>query len=473
MSLTGCSLNTLSVASLLPKDLLERLVSLRESFTGFTKNKAILEDLVARFETQYKEALAESSISMLPCYNHMVSGKEVGTYLLLDVGGSTLRVSVVHYNGPALSDRARISSLESHVICEQRKLLDEAFFDWIAQKIDAVLGTNPQKTAGECIPAAITWSFPLVQTSVDDGIINECGKGYIIDPSIQNRSLKQLIEESCEKRNLNICVKSLVNDGVAVLLGSSYFAQSTSIGLVLGTGTNCSVYLPLSSITGSSKLKENEWMLDGSRVRLVNTELSFFGEFLEPYITEYDLLIYDWSKISNAHIENDSSSLFQPLEFVTSGRYVGELVRLVVLDLIQEGIMFLGQKLNPRILEKYDYFSGAVCINLKNRGLGYALEIFGCEVSEASYNAITEIIDIVVQRAASILVCSLLGFENFQEQKELNTIGFEGSFLHYSEDYKKKIIDLLKEMRPNKRYELRYAEKSSIYGSALAAASCS
>src|ERR1700712_2323774 len=45
---------------------------------------------------QYKAKLQESEACMLPSYCHALpTGKEVGTYVSLDVGGSTLRIALI------------------------------------------------------------------------------------------------------------------------------------------------------------------------------------------------------------------------------------------------------------------------------------------------------------------------------------------------------------------------------------------
>ena len=104
------------------------------------------------------------------------------------------------------------------------------------------------------------------------------------------------------------------------------------MSLILGTGTNMAVHLPTSCL-GTSKLegRDPKWLSQAQKVT-INTELSMFGKDVLPQ-TRWD-----------DHL-NQSHALpnFQPLEYMTTGRYVGEILRLVIAEAVQTANLFDGR----------------------------------------------------------------------------------------------------------------------------------
>ena len=134
------------------------------------------------------------------------------------------------------------------------------------------------------------------------------------------------------KQGLNLRMKALMNDTEATLLSHAFANPSTKISLILGTGLNAALPLPISALSEQKLGKRpKEWM-KATRLVLVNAEISMFGHETFP--------------LSKADKELDATSVhpgFQPLEQLTSGRYLGEICRLVVVDGIKSGILFSGK----------------------------------------------------------------------------------------------------------------------------------
>lgn len=100
---------------------------------------------------------------------------------------------------------------------------------------------------------------------------------------------------------------------------------STRIGLILGTGTNaCYV----------ERLEEVE-TADGSEGSMViNTEWGAFGEK-----GELDIIRTDW----DAELDNMTPNPGQQvLEKMVGGMYLGELIRIILVDLKTRGILLVG-----------------------------------------------------------------------------------------------------------------------------------
>ena len=284
--------------------------------------------------TQYKAKLRESETCMLPSYCHALpDGKETGTYISLDVGGSTLRIALVALHGRDRQDPMAIKHMKSSKIDEQiRRLPGTEFFDWMASKIEAMLAEGKSVCAQDkTLPIGLAWSFPIEQTSHRSGKVQGMGKGFACAETTLGMDLSGLIETACAKRNLKVRVNAIINDSSATLLSQAYLDPATSMGLILGTGTNAAAYLPTASV-GRSKfgVRDQSWYNKAERV-IINTEVSMFGKFI--------LVETRWDELLNKqHPRPD----FQPLEYMTTGRYLGEIMRLIIIEAVGRGGLFNG-----------------------------------------------------------------------------------------------------------------------------------
>ncbi|KAJ5005618.1 Hexokinase-1 [Colletotrichum sp. SAR 10_66] len=306
-----------SAASLYPRRIDEFLKEAEDLLLGPLTGDGLLE-LSNALKAQFRDKLQTSMACMLPSYNHQLpAGHEVGQYLALDVGGSTLRVALVELRGRGAKGReSEIVRLSSFVIdADIRNLEGMAFFDWMAERILETIckdGEDPSRP----MPMAVSWSFPIEQTSLKGGRIHGMGKGFLAADGLMGQDLGEVIETACKAKGMNAVLKAIVNDGGATLLSQAYIHSATRFGLILGTGVNIAAHLPV-SVIGKPKFGERpqEWW-DEARDVIVNTELGMFGQDI--------LSVTRWDRsLKQGHPRPD----FQPLEQMVSGMYLGEMVR--------------------------------------------------------------------------------------------------------------------------------------------------
>ncbi|KAI1618766.1 hexokinase [Exophiala viscosa] len=284
---------------------------------------------------QYKARLRDSEACMLPSFSHTLpSGQETGTYVSLDVGGSTFRVAIVALSGrEGQSTPMCIEHMSTFRIDERiRRLPSKEFFDWMAGSIQATLESQSRDwPSDQPLPVGLAWSFPIEQTSHRSGKMQNMGKGFACHEDTIGMDLGTLIEAACAKRQLNVSVNAIVNDSSATLLSQAYLDPATSMGLILGTGTNAAVYLPTSCM-GLSKFgtRDQSWFQSAGKV-ITNTELSMFGKSILPQTR--------WDEILNREHQHPD---FQPLEYMTTGRYLGELLRLIINEAVDTRDLFDG-----------------------------------------------------------------------------------------------------------------------------------
>ncbi|KAL1861917.1 N-acetylglucosamine kinase 1 [Paecilomyces lecythidis] len=283
---------------------------------------------------QFRACLQSSPVNMLPSYTYALpTGEEKGTYLALDVGGSTFRVALVELRGR--SEDIKILHVKSSVIDNTVKQLEgTAFFDWMAEKIDLTLAEVSEKYGrdGKPLSMGLSWSFPIDQTSTRSGLVIHMGKGFLCSNGTLGQELGDLIIKSCQKRNLNVRVDAIVNDSSATLLSRAYNDPKTRMSLILGTGTNAAIHFPVHEI-GVAKFgsRPQEWF-DRAKNVIVNSEMSMFGGGILP-MTRWD------DVLNRTHLRPD----YQPLEYLITGRYLGEIVRLIIVEAVETAGLFGGE----------------------------------------------------------------------------------------------------------------------------------
>ena len=150
-----------------------------------------------------------------------------------------------------------------------------------------------------------------------------------------------IISKLTNIQNLKIRMSAIINDSSATLLSRAYINTSTRFALILGTGTNAAVHLPIPALGASKFGKRPQSWHDQARHVLVNTEMSMFGRGVLPMTR--------WDEALN---ENHTYPDYQPLEYMITGRYLGEILRLVMAEGVETAGLFDGE-MPPSLHEPY------------------------------------------------------------------------------------------------------------------------
>ncbi|KAI5961438.1 NAG5 [Candida pseudojiufengensis] len=453
----------------------------------------------------FKESLSKDSITMLPNYNISPTGDEKGSYLVVDLGGSTLRVAIVNIESPTTEkqrkDRLKIIIEDKWIIPNEFKILNYNFFRFIGFKIMETLEKQDLINISDVINTGITWSFPLDTTSYNNGKIRHVSKGYTIDSDIYDKDLKLIFESILFKEfNLKIDIKLISNDSLAVYSAGTFLDDKMKLAMVLGTGFNmcCQLQTPDKNATGSDDTPQmHPKKLIDSKI-LINTELSLFGQNLcNIFSTKYDGIIDSRFNNFKHHFKTflsqdpENNLLFQPNELMTSGRYLPELNRLIIIDLINNGEIlsnFNKSELHDLLEIKYDGFNGELMcfinesndyeqINLKFKKF-YKLDK---NLKNSDIDILKIIIESILKRASFIIANSIIAFFKLfkiyntnETNKGLITIGYVGSVLNFFNNYRKLIIDYVNNSSDAQTQgysiDLKLIDNSSIIGAAIGAA---
>ena len=472
-----------------------------------------LEHQAESLTADFNESLVTNSkITMLPNFNIEPTGKEHGNFLCIDLGGSTLRVAVVKIDPETTpkdtkfdekrdensSDRSsRISVIieESWSIDNSFKIIDVDFFRFIATKIQYTLASQTLLDPATLINTGITWSFPLETTSHNNGRIVHVSKGYTISPEIFGKDLKSILEGVLKTEfGISIDIKTIINDSLAVYSAGAFLDKFMKLALVLGTGLNMCCSLNASGKIHDEKILVNS--LNSSPKILFNTELSLFGDKLLPLVaTKYDNIIdsrfLDFGFHFKCFMSADpiTNKLLQPTELMTSGRYLPELTRLVLCDLIGSNSIFSQvQDLSTILDHPFDGFNGEIMCFVNESDDLDAISKKLCAQYSWDQSMITEsdvillkyITDAIIKRGAFIVAVSIVSFikllaeHNNDIHDSKLTIGYVGSVLTYFNNYR----NLMKEFINGNEYvkelglevDFKLIDNSSIIGAAIGAA---
>ncbi|KAJ4352318.1 uncharacterized protein N0V89_007666 [Didymosphaeria variabile] len=348
-------------------------------------NESTLLDLAVRFSEVYKN-LAKTSLEhfLVTPVTALPTGKEKGKFISIDVGGSNLRVGFVELIGEPERglqngtekpyEKIKRSFDKTWPIGEHLKMdKAEDLFAWIGDCIAEVITdaledipASIEAPFGDELLLGITFSFPMAQKLLSEATLLPMGKGFAITSDLNLGNMlragyaRHIVEPSANRANNDtenhpssekgrssrlprIRIAAITNDTVATFASSAYAVRAVAnsrvaMGLIVGTGTNATVPMLLSELHATKR--KDLANPEAVETVVINTEWTIRGTD-KPLI---DLGIKtSWDRALDA---NSEAPGFQPFEYMTSGRYLGEIVRLAFTDLISKAPVRL-----PALLE--------------------------------------------------------------------------------------------------------------------------
>ncbi|KAF4126799.1 Hexokinase [Geosmithia morbida] len=377
----------------------------------------MIHDLSSRFLTTFAHLSAESTNQFLPtpisdAILRPVGRRGSGCYLSMDIGGSNLRVGFVevvgrHETGDGTAaDRIKRHLEESWSIDDRLKNDNaDSLFEWIGSCVARVVdrGCSVLDLARDRpLPLGVTFSFPMEQTSLAEARLMSMGKGFAVSANLdlgsrllagydvarRARQSSTPTATAAARPLPPLRVAAIANDSVSTLVSfivryddesgcESETAVSAAadveeeekkyhgrrgrlsrrrrrracMGLILGTGCNATIPLPMSRLH-PSKRPPSVSVLPGSAVSsdvrvTVNTEWSINGT--APPLRAMGL-VSRWDRELDSANEAPG---FQPLEYMTAGRYLGELGRIMLVDYLTSVMGVDPAALPPGLLRRH------------------------------------------------------------------------------------------------------------------------
>lgn len=197
--------------------------------------------------------------------------------------------------------------------------------DYLAIAVDGFLSFVGRNDVSEPLALGFVISFPLYQTALNKASVIQWTKDFQVTGT-DNKNIVELLQTSMRRRHLPVVVEAICNGAVGCLLAHSYRSLDTLLSCTVSTGTNASYWEKVERI---SKISTD---LPKGTEMIINTEWGSFGDRNPEYLprTLYDNRV-------NRESTNPGVHLFEKM---VSGLYLGEIVRNVMVDFVDRGILF-------------------------------------------------------------------------------------------------------------------------------------
>ncbi|KAM0492589.1 hypothetical protein ACHAP8_009766 [Fusarium lateritium] len=293
---------------------------LDELENDFIVDTAKLKHVTNHFVQELEKGLSITggNIPMNPTWvMNYPDGNETGKYLVLDMGGTNLRV----YSIQLTSEKGGFEvKQESHKLPEDLKTATaDELWDFVAGCLESFLQSADFDLTTE-IDLSFIFSFPTTQRTIDEGILQRWTKGFNIS-NTEGVDAAESLRRAVKKKNLPLKVCVVTNDTTATMMASAYLNSETEIGCVFGTGCNGAYFERVLAIP---KLANDN--LNAESFMAINCEWGAFdNEHAVLPLTSYDIAI-----------DNDSPRKGQQaFEKMVAGLYLGELFRRIILEIHQ------------------------------------------------------------------------------------------------------------------------------------------
>ncbi|KAJ5718751.1 Hexokinase [Penicillium malachiteum] len=391
------------------------------------------------------------------------SGHETGRILALDMGGTNLRVCDV-----CLSTQKR----DFEQTQRKYKLPDEVktgtgeqLWDFIAERLETFLHEhhNGGRT-GTNLPLSFTFSFPVDQKSIRSGVLQRWTKNFNVT-GVEGQDIIPQLEAAFKRKNLPVRIVALINDTTGTLIASHYRDPQVKVGSIFSTGCNAAYMEECESIPklADSGLPKNAKVI-------INTEYGAFDNDSKILpLTPFDRQIDHESARPGTQI----------YEKMVSGLYIGEMLRLIMLKLHEEGRLFKDQDVtrlrNENALE-------ASFLSVAEMDFSAGLDDMREEFEESlglspGFNELRicrYLIGLVATRAARLYACGIAAICKKKNLRRCH-VGVDGSVFNKYSGFKGRAAQGLREIFdwPPTELELialNASEDGSGVGAALAAA---
>jgi hexokinase len=259
----------------------------------------------------------------------------------VDLGGTNFRVCSIQLNGDTTFELTFDKVPIPKALMTAKT--SEELFAFLAKQIENFLKvhhkdhfeqhTRRRKTAStpqgyrdeQVFRLGFTFSFPVQQLGINKGNLIRWTKGFDIADTI-GKDVCALLQIEIDKLHLPVKVAALVNDTVGTLMARSYTSTGKDrsiLGAIFGTGTNGAYIEKLENIkkpiTGEYDSSTGEMV--------VNTEWGSFDNQLNVLPTT------PWDRALDVGSVNPGLQMFEKR---VSGMFLGEILRLTIVDLLKD-----------------------------------------------------------------------------------------------------------------------------------------
>jgi hexokinase len=362
-------------------------------------------------------------------------GNETGKYLALDMGGTNLRVCEVTLT----EEKGEFEIIQSkYRMPEELKTgTADELWGYVADCLQQFIDYHHENEELDHLPLGFTFSYPVTQDAIDHGTLQRWTKGFDIQ-GVEGEDVVPQFQKALEERNLPIKLVALVNDTTGTMIASAYTDTDMKVGCIFGTGCNAAYMEECGSIPKLENMK-----LDPKLPMAINCEWGAFdNEHQVLPRTPYDIIIDKESPRPGQ----------QSFEKMIAGLYLGELFRLVLLELHKgnECTFFEGQDIG--VLNKpYSLDAGFLAAIEEDRfeNLTDTADLFQNKLSivctKPELELIRRLAELIGTRAARLTACGVSAICKHKQWEKVH-VGADGSVFTKYPHFKIRQAQALKEI---------------------------
>ncbi|XP_075716164.1 hexokinase-3 isoform X2 [Rhinoderma darwinii] len=398
-----------------------------------------------------------STLKMLPTFVRSTPhGTECGEFLVLDLGGAKFRILKVKLDG------YRGVEMDSEVYDIPKEIMTgtgQKLFDHVAECLGRFLEQRNLKH--RVFPLGFTFSFPCQQSQLDQSVLISWTKGFCCS-GVEGQDVVQLLKDAVHRRGeYKVDVIAIVNDTVGTMMSCGYKDHSCEVGFIVGTGTNVCYMEEMGNV---ESVEEDEGTM------CINVEWGALGDDggLRDIETEYDQQIDQMSHAPGK----------QRFDKMTSGMYMGEIVRQILIKLTNKNLLF-GSITTSQLLAQGAIQTKDVSeIEDDNSGLAKAKTIMaslGLNPTEQDCALVKSVCSAVSARSAKLCAAGLAAVanrikNNHQDTMGRITVGVDGSVYKNNRKFGEHLNQTLKELAPSCQIKFLVSEDGSGKGTAIVTA---
>jgi len=407
----------------------------------------------------------EASVKCFPTFvRELPTGKEHGKFLALDLGGTNFRVLVIDIAENKFDMQSKVYSMEQDIT----RGAGEELFDYIVDCLASFM--KEQGIENEVLPLGFTFSFPCKQKGLASGELIVWTKGFTASGVVGN-DVVTLLENAILKRDdIKVDITALLNDTTGCLMSCAWQHPECKIGLIIGTGTNACYIEHVNEIEMIDRDNEELSEEEQHHEMVINTEWGAFGDK-----GEIDFLRTKWDKAVDQASLNPGRQTFEKL---ISGMYMGEIVRQVVLDLVEKKLIFENQSLDRlkvagKFESKYVSMVESDPVGVFDKCREVLTELGMEDVSNEDCSTLRYVCECVSRRAGFMVAAGCTALLKKMNRKDV-TIAVDGSLFRYHPHFANVMQSRINQlMGTDFKVKLMLSDDGSGRGAALVAAALS
>eukprot|EP01054_Gregarina_sp_Poly1_P000095 Gregarina_sp_Poly_1__94@NODE_1020_length_5329_cov_521_329913_g711_i0_p1_GENE_NODE_1020_length_5329_cov_521_329913_g711_i0NODE_1020_length_5329_cov_521_329913_g711_i0_p1_ORF_typecomplete_len507_score81_43Hexokinase_2/PF03727_16/2_1e50Hexokinase_1/PF00349_21/1_7e47ROK/PF00480_20/0_14ROK/PF00480_20/1_7e03_NODE_1020_length_5329_cov_521_329913_g711_i01861523 len=371
------------------------------------------------------------------CLDKVPTGREEGSFYALDFGGTNIRAVRCKLNGKGsmevdqitdnLRDEGKSSQLPNGIL--DARAPAKMLFDAVADRIKALMERTGDINSKVKKPVGFTFSFGISQSSLDSALLWSWSKGFATgtdsDDPVVNQDVCKLMNQAFDRNGIPAFINCILNDttGTMIVGGMEKPLRDPAclIGLIVGTGVNGCYFEP-------------EARMFGYQGNVINVETGGFSKKLPTCVVDAEI---DAESTNRGH---------QQLEKLTSGLYVPEVIRLLMLRCFQNRAPEKAWEPNslptPSVAAIYAQASGDT--DMAGRIMK---QEWNWNLNNEDLKVVKSIVDVVFDRSAGMTAVTVAALA--KKTKRLQpamggvTVGVDGSMYKKNEKYQRRVKDFL------------------------------